>query len=98
MAETLEEATIRLATPDDADAIIDFLRAHWIIETHAFTRRRDLFDNCHLIEDRLTFLIAVGDETGKIYGILGYAFNNHNFETPDISAVIFQTIKTILKQ
>lgn len=94
MADELEDVTIRLATPQDADAIIQFLRDHWIIENHVFTRRRDLFDNCHLIDGRLTFLLAEGIETKQIYGILGYSFNNANFDNPDISAVIFQTLKT----
>ncbi|MDO5117882.1 MAG: hypothetical protein Q4D34_05275 [Eggerthellaceae bacterium] len=94
MANTLEDTKIRLATPDDADNIIEFLREHWIIRNHVFTRRRDLFDNCHLIEGRLTYLLAEGVETKKLYGILGYSFSNHNFDNPDISAVIFQTLKT----
>lgn len=94
MAHELEDTIIRLATPEDTDNIIEFLREHWIIKNHVFTRRRDLFDNCHLIEGRLTYLLAEGVETKALYGILGYSFNNHNFENPDISAVIFQTLKT----
>lgn len=94
MTEKLEDVTIRLATPDDADNIIEFLREHWIIKNHVFTRRRDLFDNCHLVDGRLTYLLAEGVETKALYGILGYAFNNKNFDNPDISAVIFQTLKT----
>lgn len=94
MQDELEDVVIRLAQPQDADAIIEFLRDHWIIKNHVFTRRRDLFDNCHMVGGRLTYLLAEGVDTGNVLGILGYSFNNCNFDNPDISAVIFQTLKT----
>ena len=89
-----EEIVIRHAEVQDADDILAFIKENWIIENHVFTRRRDVFDNCHLIEDRLTFILAVGAETGKIYGFISYALNNHDFDHPDISAPMFQTLKT----
>lgn len=90
----LEEVIIRPAEIEDEDRIIEFLREHWIIKNHVFTRRRDLFENCHLIDGRITYLLAEGKDTGTLYGIYGYSYNNADFTKPDISAVIFQTLKS----
>lgn len=88
-----EKIIVRHATLEDRDRIIDFIRDYWYIRNHVFTRKKELFDECHIVDNRLCFVLGEGCDTKKIYGVCGYVVSNKT-ENPDVCTVIFQTIKS----
>lgn len=86
-----EEVIIRNALITDEDKIIEFIKEHWYIKNHVFTRNRELFENIHIVDNKLNFVIGEGEATKKIYGILGYLITNRS-NHPDIAGAMFQTI------
>lgn len=88
----MEKIQIRSAELSDEEQLIAFIKEHWYIRDHVFTRERAVFRDCHVENQTLHFLLGVGEETGKIYGIYGYWYFNHE-ETPDISVAMMQALK-----
>lgn len=88
-----EKVNIRKANLKDIDNIIVFIKEHYYIPNHVFTRNRDIFDDWHVHGNDVWFVIGEGMETKALYGILGYTLYSENI-TPDVSLAIFQTIKS----
>ncbi|MCI8512945.1 MAG: hypothetical protein HFE83_13315 [Lachnospiraceae bacterium] len=88
-----EAIKVRRACLGDIDSIIEFIKNHYYIPNHVFTRRRDIFNDWHVQGENVYFAIAEGTESKMIYGILGYTLYSKAL-TPDVSLAIFQTIKS----
>lgn len=88
-----EPISIRMANIDDADAIVEFIDQHWYIENHVFVRERSVFNDQHLVDGQLNFILGVGEDTGQIYGICGFLRSNRT-DSPEIFPAIYQTIKS----
>ena len=87
------KVSIREARSDEIDAVLQFLRDHYYIKDHVYTRRRDLFLEHHFVNGKLCFVIAVDDETDEIVGVAGY-FPSNSGDSPDLFVSMLQTTKT----
>ncbi len=88
-----DKVIVKNANLTDRDKIIDFIRDNWFIKDHIFTRNREFFDHCHIVDDKLCFAIGEDSITKKIYGICGYILNNKT-DNPDVCTCIYRTIKS----
>lgn len=79
---------IRLANYSEKNEILDFIDKNWQ-EDHIFVRWPELFDDYHKNGDMLNYMIAV--KQGKIYGICGFIYANHERE-PDIWLALWKVI------
>ncbi len=79
---------IRLANYTEKKIILDFIHENWQ-ENHIFVRWPKLFDDYHKNGDMLNYMIAV--EAGKIYGICGFIYANHE-EQPDAWIALWKVI------
>lgn len=82
--------TVRHAVLEDHDRVIQFIKEHWK-EDHIFVLCPELFDYYHVIDGKLTYVIAEDDLTEEIYGLQGYIASNRSAE-PDVWGAIWKTI------
>lgn len=84
---------IRLATPQDRDDIMEFLREYWGRE-HILAVNREFFDYEFRVDERLNYILAVNRKTGKIdacEGIYIYSKGDDSSEPFDMSGGMFRT-------
>lgn len=81
---------IRLAKYSERTLILDFINEHWQ-ENHIFVRWPELFDDYHKDGDFINYMIAIDEETKKIYGVCGFIYANRN-RRPDIWLALWKTI------
>lgn len=83
---------IRSATVSDIDNVITFIKEYWN-DRHIFVQHREIFLYEQLIQADFRFVLAEDEDTKKIYGICGYIASN-SLENPDVSTVVWKTIKS----
>lgn len=88
-----EKVIIKPATIEDIDKIVEFIKEHWYIKNHVFVRERAVFEDQHLVDGTVNFILGIGEETGNIYGVCGYTISNRT-NTPEIYPSLYQTIKS----
>lgn len=82
---------IRLAEYTDKRDILLFIKEYWNQE-HIFIKWDELFDNYYgFSENRINFAIAQDEQDGKIYGICGFIYANHNLH-PDVWLALWRVI------
>lgn len=89
----MEKVYIKQAEKKDIDKIVEFIKENWYIKNHVFVRERSVFNDQHVINDKVNFVIGVGEETEKIYGVCGYTISNLT-EQPEVYPSLYQTIKS----
>lgn len=82
--------SIRHAELEDQNKIIQFLKEYWK-KDHIFVVCPELFEYYHVIDGKLTFVIAEDDISKKIYGLQGYIASNRS-DNPDVWGAIWKTI------
>ncbi|OMF49985.1 hypothetical protein [Paenibacillus peoriae] len=83
---------IRHAELADQEGILQFIKKHWK-EDHVFVVHPDLFEYYHVIDGKLTYVIAEDEHTKEIYGLQGYIASNRS-GNPDVWGAIWKTIPT----
>ncbi|EMZ38195.1 hypothetical protein [Helicobacter bilis] len=84
---------IRLATPNDIDNIMAFLKEYWD-KNHILAVNRDFFEYEFRVGDRVNYILAVNRQTGKIdacEGIYIYSKGDDDTEPFDMSGGMFRT-------
>ena len=84
---------IRLATPNDIDNIMAFLKAYWD-KNHILAVNRDFFEYEFRVGDRVNYILAVNRQTGKIdacEGIYIYSKGDDSTEPFDMAGGMFRT-------
>ena len=84
---------IRLATPNDIDNIMAFLKEYWD-KNHILAVNRDFFEYEFRVGDRVNYILAVNRQTGKIdacEGIYIYSKGGDDTEPFDMSGGMFRT-------
>ena len=84
---------IRLATPNDIDNIMAFLKAYWD-KNHILAVNRDFFEYEFRVGDRVNYILAVNRQTGKIdacEGIYIYSKGDDDTEPFDMAGGMFRT-------
>lgn len=79
---------IRLAAYSEKSAILDFINENWQ-ENHVFVRWPELFDDYHKNGETLNYMIAIDE--GKIYGVCGFIYANHE-KQPDVWVALWKVI------
>lgn len=79
---------IRLAKYAEKQEILNFINENWK-KNHVFVRWPELFDDYHRNGDMLNYVIAV--ENGKIYGVCGFIYANHE-KQPDVWVALWKVI------
>lgn len=81
---------IRIADYTDKNDILEFIDMHWQ-KGHIFVQWPELFDEYHKNGDKLNYVIAIDEETRKIYGVCGFIYANHE-EKPDVWLALWKVI------
>ena len=83
------EFTIREASIQNREQIIEFIKINWK-EDHIFATNPAFFDYEFVMGDTINFILA--EDNGKIVAILGYLQYNLTFEESHIFAVMWKSI------
>lgn len=71
-----EKIIIRFAKTSDVDKIIEFIKDYWK-EDHIFVKDKSFFEYTYCTDgERVNFVIGIGSQSEKIYGIRGYICSN----------------------
>lgn len=81
---------IRIAEYSEKQLILNFIDTYWQ-KDHIFVKWPELFDDYHKNGDSLNYVIAIDENTQKIYGVCGFIFANHN-ENPDVWIALWKVI------
>ena len=85
-----EKYDIRFAQYEEIAEVMSYIDEHWK-KNHILAVDRDFFEYEHVIDGKVTFLIAKNWETGEIEGILGYLPASSDKNKLDIWGVLWKT-------
>lgn len=88
-ANNTENIVLRLATLEDTDNILSFLRDYWNPQ-HIFVKDKNFFRYIYNTQgNRLNFVIGIGEQSNIIYGVRGFIPSNQS-SSPDIWGAIWK--------